>query len=120
MSSVLTKKKLSLALFLLCCIGLIFMWFTPAPARVQTFFIPFAVILVSLGVPPIVATMLLGLLTCISPGMTHYGTGTASIYYSTGYVSQKEWWKVGFIVSLVNLVIYAGVGTLWWKLIGLW
>jgi divalent anion:Na+ symporter, DASS family len=93
---------------------------TSVLVHVQTFFIPFAVILVSLGVPPIVATMLLGLLTCVSPGMTHYGTGTASIYYSTGYISQKEWWKVGFIVSLVNLIVYAGAGTLWWKLIGLW
>lgn len=93
---------------------------TSVLVHVQAFFIPFALILVSLGVPPIVATMLLGLLTCISPGMTHYGTGTASIYYSTGYISQKEWWRVGFIVSLVNLAVYAGIGTLWWKLIGLW
>ncbi|WEV73957.1 DASS family sodium-coupled anion symporter [Bifidobacterium sp. ESL0798] len=93
---------------------------TSVLVHVQTFFIPFALILVSIGVPPIVATMLLGLLTCVSPGTTHYGTGTASIYFSTGYVSQKEWWKTGFIVSLVNLVIYAGVGTLWWKLLGLW
>lgn len=88
--------------------------------HVQTFFIPFALILVSLGVRPIVATMLLGLLTCLSPGTTHYGTGTASIYFSTGFLSQKEWWRIGFLVSLSNILIYGVIGVLWWKVLGLW
>jgi DASS family divalent anion:Na+ symporter len=27
---------------------------------------------------------------------------------------------MGFIISLVNLVVWLGIGPLWWKLIGLY
>jgi DASS family divalent anion:Na+ symporter len=37
-----------------------------------------------------------------------------------GYVDQTTWWKFGFLVSVINLIIWVGVGSLWWKLIGLW
>jgi len=35
-------------------------------------------------------------------------------------VRQGEWWKVGFLISVVNLVIWMGVGSIWWKLVGIW
>jgi len=35
-------------------------------------------------------------------------------------VSQATWWRVGFIASVVNLFIWLGVGSLWWKLLRLW
>jgi DASS family divalent anion:Na+ symporter len=35
-------------------------------------------------------------------------------------VTQTEWWRNGFVVSLVNLVVFVGLGTIWWKVIGLW
>ncbi|MBI0151385.1 anion permease, partial [Bifidobacterium sp. M0353] len=34
-------------------------------------------------------------------------------------VPVKTWWKVGFICSVVNLIIVFTVGILWWKIIGL-
>jgi DASS family divalent anion:Na+ symporter len=30
------------------------------------------------------------------------------------------WWRIGFIVSVINIVIWIGIGGLWWKAIGLW
>jgi DASS family divalent anion:Na+ symporter len=30
------------------------------------------------------------------------------------------WWRVGFVVSLVNLAIWSTVGFGWWKLVGIW
>lgn len=38
----------------------------------------------------------------------------------TSYVEMGAWWKTGFIISLVNIVIWMGLGGLWWKVIGLW
>ncbi|MDD7384578.1 MAG: DASS family sodium-coupled anion symporter [Actinomycetaceae bacterium] len=85
--------------------------------HIQTFFLPFVGILASMGMNPLVVGMVFALLTCVSPGTTHYGTGTASIYYSTGYVTQKQWWATGFIVSLAELGIIGGVGFAWISLV---
>jgi divalent anion:Na+ symporter, DASS family len=30
------------------------------------------------------------------------------------------WWKLGFFISLMNLVFWVGIGMAWWKLIGYW
>lgn len=85
--------------------------------HLQAFFLPFVTILVSAGADPYVIGMIFALLTCVSPGTTHYGTGTASIYYSSGYLTQGEWWKSGFVVSVVEIICIAGIGYGWMSLI---
>jgi DASS family divalent anion:Na+ symporter len=35
-------------------------------------------------------------------------------------VRQGDWWRIGFLISLLNLAIWLGVGMVWWKVIGLW
>jgi DASS family divalent anion:Na+ symporter len=72
------------------------------------------------GVPPVLAVLTLAYFSNLNACLTHYGTGSAPIFFGAGYVSQKTWWQVGFLVSLVNLVIWLGVGPLWWKAVGLW
>ena len=53
-------------------------------------------------------------------GLTHYSAATAPIFFAGGSVSAGTWWKVGFLVSLVNISIWLLAGGLWWKLLGLW
>ena len=53
-------------------------------------------------------------------GLTHYGTGPAPVFFGAGYVEMGAWWRLGGLLSLVNIVIWLGVGGLWWKLLGLW
>ena len=53
-------------------------------------------------------------------GLTHYGTGPAPIFFGSGHVSLGMWWRVGAIVSVVNIAIWIGVGAGWWRLLGLW
>jgi DASS family divalent anion:Na+ symporter len=53
-------------------------------------------------------------------GLTHFATGPAPILFASGYIDQHTWWRIGFIVSLVNIVIWVGIGSLWLKIIGLW
>jgi DASS family divalent anion:Na+ symporter len=52
--------------------------------------------------------------------LTHYAAGPAPIYFGAGYIDQKTWWQQGFAISVINLVIWVGIGSFWWKLLGLW
>jgi len=73
-----------------------------------------------MGPPPLVAAMSLAYFSSIDASLTHYGTGSAPIFFGGGYVSQGTWWRVGFIVSLVQVTLWLGVGMLWWKVLGWW
>jgi DASS family divalent anion:Na+ symporter len=72
------------------------------------------------GAPPLLMALLLAFFSNLDAAMTHYGTGSAPVYFGAGYVSQTTWWRLGFLISLVNLIIWLGVGSLWWKVLGMW
>jgi DASS family divalent anion:Na+ symporter len=72
------------------------------------------------GVPPVMAALALAYFSNLNAAMTHYGTGSAPVYFGAGYVRQGEWWRLGFLISLVNLVIWLGIGPFWWKVVGIW
>jgi len=52
--------------------------------------------------------------------LTHYATGTSPIIFGSGYVTLGLWWRVGFVMCVVELAIYATLGVAWWKVLGLW
>ena len=56
----------------------------------------------------------------LSAGLTTYGTTPSPMFYGTNFVDFKVWWRIGFIVSLVNFSIWSTVGFGWWKVLGLW
>ena len=72
------------------------------------------------GIPPMLAALPLAYFSSLDAAMTHYGTGSAPVFFEAGYVSQTEWWRLGFWISVVNFAIWMGAGSLWWKLIGIW
>ncbi|WP_420031306.1 anion permease [Vibrio parahaemolyticus] len=37
-----------------------------------------------------------------------------------GFHTLQNWWKIGFIFSLIVIPIFVFVGGAWWKLLGLW
>ena len=39
--------------------------------------------------------------------------------FGAGYLSQAEWWRTGFVMSLVYLAIWFTLGPVWWSLLGL-
>jgi DASS family divalent anion:Na+ symporter len=83
-------------------------------------FPPFVVMLTGLGTPPALAVYSMACMANLTAGLTHYGTTTAPIIFAEGYVSQREWWRVGLIMSFVNLAVWVGLGFAWWKLLGFW
>lgn len=50
--------------------------------------------------------------------LTQYAIGSAPVMFGSGYVSQAEWWKVGFVMSPVYLGIWLSVGPVWWTVLG--
>ncbi|MDB5746507.1 MAG: putative transporter [Massilia sp.] len=52
--------------------------------------------------------------------LTHYATGTSPIIFGSGYVTMATWWRVGFVMCVLELVIFAVIGGAWWKLLGYW
>ena len=72
------------------------------------------------GVPPLLAALPIAYLSSLNAALTHYGTGSAPVFFEAGYVRQGEWWRVGLVMSVVDLTIWLGVGMVWWKIIGFW
>nr|KJB56606.1 hypothetical protein B456_009G127300 [Gossypium raimondii] len=64
--------------------------------------------------------LVLSFLSNLMGGITHYGIGSAPVFYGAGYVPLAKWWGYGFLISVVNIIIWLGVGGIWWKAIGLW
>ena len=94
-------------------------FFASNSAHVGAMYTAFLLVIIGLGTSPAYAIAALGFTTSLCGGLTHYGSGPAPIYYGSGYIDIKSWWKIGFIVSVFNLIIWLGVGSLWWKFIGL-
>jgi divalent anion:Na+ symporter, DASS family len=94
--------------------------FASITAHMVSMFPPFIVMLQGMGAPPTLAVYALACMGNLTAGLTHYGTTTAPIVFAEGYVSQRDWWRVGFLMSLVNIVIWTTVGFAWWKLVGFW
>ena len=80
----------------------------------------FLAVAVAAGAPPYFAALGLAVLSNLMAGLTHYSTGAAPIYYGAGYVSQGDWWRIGLCCSVINVIIWIGIGSLWWKALGIW
>lgn len=94
--------------------------FASITAHVTAMYIPFLVVMLAAGAPPFLAVLGLAYASNLQASLTHYGTTPAPIYFGSGYVTQREWWTIGFLMSLVTLSIWGTVGLAWWKLLGWW
>ena len=94
--------------------------FASMTAHVTALYPSFLAAALAAGVPPMGAALALAYFSNLNAAMTHYGTGSAPVFFGGGYVRQSDWWRIGFRISLVNLAIWLGLGPLWWKLVGLW
>jgi len=95
-------------------------FFASITAHVLAMFAPFTIMLVGLGAPPALVVYSLACLANLTAGLTHYGTTSAPIVFAQHYVSFEDWWRVGFICSIVNLAIWLTIGFAWWKVLGFW
>ncbi|PIN00859.1 hypothetical protein CDL12_26639 [Handroanthus impetiginosus] len=95
-------------------------FFASGAAHIGAMFTAFLSVASALGTPSYLGAIVLSFLSNLMGGITHYGIGSAPVFYGAGYVPLAKWWGYGFLISVVNLVIWLGVGGVWWKAIGLW
>lgn len=95
-------------------------FFASTTAHITAMMGAFLTVGLALGAPPMPFVLLLAAASSIMMTLTHYATGTSPVIFGSGYLSLGEWWRAGFIMSLVNLLIWTLVGGLWWKLLGYW
>jgi DASS family divalent anion:Na+ symporter len=95
-------------------------FFASNTAHVASMYGAFLGVSIALGAPPMLAALVLGFFSSLFAGMTHYGTGPAPVLFGTGYVTVGAWWRYGLVTSVVNILIWVGIGGLWWKLLRLW
>jgi DASS family divalent anion:Na+ symporter len=95
-------------------------FFASITAHVLAMFPPFVLLLTAVGVPPLLAVYSLMCLANLTAGLTHYGTTTGPILYSANYVTFAEWWRAGFVISVVNLTVWLTLGFAWWRYLGYW
>ena len=95
-------------------------FFASNTAHVASMYGAFLGVAVALGAPPVLAALVLAYFSNLFASMTHYGCGPAPVLFGTGYVAVGTWWRIGLLVSVVNIIIWVGIGGVWWKVLGLW
>ena len=94
--------------------------FASITAHVTAMFVPFLIVILAAGTPAQLAVLSLAYFSNLGASLTHYGTTPAPIYFGAGYTTQRSWWILGLITSVVTILIWSVVGFTWWKFLGLW
>lgn len=119
--TLLPQNNAPLAIAILCLMYFyIHYMFASATAHITVLFPTFLFVLISLGMPATMAALALGFLSILSGGITHFSLASAPIFFGTNYMRIKTWWGIGFMCSLLYILVFSTIGALWWKAIGLW
>ena len=94
--------------------------FASTTAHITAMFGAFLSAGVALGAPPMLFALLMAAASSIMMTLTHYATGTSPVIFGSGYTTLPEWWKAGFVMSVVNIIVFILIGGLWWKVLGYW
>jgi len=93
--------------------------FASQTAHISAMYAPFLAVAVAVGTPPALAALVLAFFSNLFSSLTHYANGPAPVIFGANYVSMGAWWSIGLAVSVLNIIIWVGVGWLWWDLLGL-
>ena len=93
--------------------------FASATAHISALYPVSLSILIAAGISPFTAAISLGVMSNVYGCLTQYAIGSGPVMFGAGYVTQGEWWRAGFIMSLIYLAIWFTIGPLWWTLLGL-
>lgn len=94
--------------------------FASTTAHITAMFGAFYAAGLALGAPPMFFALMMAAASSIMMTLTHYATGTSPVIFGSGYTTLGEWWKAGFIMSVINIVIFVAVGSIWWSILGYW
>lgn len=106
---------------IILCIVYVYLhyFFASGNAHIAALFPVFLSVAIALGVPQMIAIFALVVCTNYFGSITQFANARNPLLFAEGFVPVKTWWKVGFVCSVVNLIIVFTIGLLWWKIIGL-
>ncbi|CUH96017.1 putative membrane protein [Propionispora sp. 2/2-37] len=94
--------------------------FASNTAHVMALFGAFAIVAVAAGAPVLLTAILLGVFANSCSTLTHYACGVSPIFFGSGYITQSEWWRLGFVITIIHLLIWVLIGIPWMKVVGIW
>ena len=103
---------------------LVFMYshyfFASLSAHIAAKYVAFVMVAYVAGAPLMMAVLSIAFVANLCLSLHHFSGGNVPILFNAGYVSLKTWWKLGLVFSVVNIVIWFGIGSVWWGIIGLY
>ena len=94
--------------------------FASATAHVAAMYAALLAVGIAMGVPPLLLALMLGFTGSLFGTLTHYAHGPAPVFFGSGYVEIKQWWIMGLVIGIALLVIWMGLGGMWWKVTGIY
>ncbi|CAK9040461.1 unnamed protein product [Durusdinium trenchii] len=94
--------------------------FASQAAHISALYLPFVAMMVDTGTPPMAAVFSLAFASNLFGSITPYSSAQAPVFFGGGYVSLKDWYRLGLVFIIFNIIIWVGVGSLWWKVIGIY
>jgi DASS family divalent anion:Na+ symporter len=94
--------------------------FASLTAHISAMYAAFVGVAIAAGAPAYLACLALAYTANICLALTHYSGSPGPMYFGAGYVPLGKWWYLGLVFSVFNLIVWVGIGSLWWKIIGLW
>ena len=105
-------------------LGLIYFYsmyaFSMLSGHIAAMVVPFFAVCLAVGAEPMLAIAIFAYFSCLCGCTTNYSSGPVIIYYGLGYETSQRWFRIGFLISLVHITVWLGIGMLWWKLLGWW
>jgi len=95
-------------------------FFSMLTAHIASMAAPFLAVCFAVNGQPLVAAAVFAYFSCLCGCTTNYSSGPVIIYFGLGYVEAPKWFSTGFVISLFHLMVWLGVGLLWWKVLGWW
>lgn len=92
--------------------------FASGTAQVAALYAVFLGVGIKLGIPIYPLALLLAFSSSLYCSLTQYSHARGPILFGSRYLTTKEWWVSGFLINLLNQVIFIVVGLAWWKLVG--
>ena len=93
-------------------------FFASNSAHVAALFAAFGTVLIAAGAPPLGVLIMLGTLANACSFLTHYGCGVTPIFFGAGFMEQGQWWKIGFLLSTLHIIVWLGIGMPWMYVCG--
>ncbi|ATI35670.1 anion permease [Rhodococcus erythropolis] len=94
--------------------------FASNTAQIVAMYAVFLGAAVATGAPPLFSALVFGFIGSLFGGISHYASGPAGVIYGSGYIKTSEWFRIGFVMSVVIILIWTIIGGAWMKLIGAW